>query len=83
MRRRSRILRPASEAGHPRAQNLLGAAHEHGPGLPRNGAEALRLYEASAAQGYPPAIFNLGVAFARGGPGIVPGIVAAFAGMRQ
>ncbi|MBM1218819.1 sel1 repeat family protein [Ponticoccus sp. SC2-23] len=66
------LLRPSAEAGHPRAQNLLGAAYEHGLGVAQSGAEALRLYTASADQGYPPALFNLGLIFARGGPGIAP-----------
>lgn len=66
------ILRPAAEAGQPRALNLMGAAYEHGLGVVQNGREALRFYEAAAGQGYPPALYNLGLVFARGGPGITP-----------
>lgn len=66
------ILAPAAEAGNARARNLMGAAHEHGLGVPQDGEAALRFYEAAAGQGYPPAIFNLGIVFARGGPGIAP-----------
>ena len=39
-------------------------------GVAPDGAAALALYEASAAQGYPPAHFNLGVLFGRGADGL-------------
>lgn len=66
------ILDPAARAGNARALNLMGAAHEYGLGVTQDAGEALRLYQASADQGYPPAMFNLGMVYSRGAQGIAP-----------
>lgn len=77
------ILAPAAEAGDPRAQNLIGAAHEHGLGVAQDGQAAIRFYEASAGQGYPPAIYNLALVYGRGGPAIAPDRARAIAFFEQ
>ena len=64
------VIVPAAEAGHLRAMNLLGAAYQHGIGVERDGVRARELFEAAAAQNYPPAVYNLGALFDGGAPGV-------------
>lgn len=71
------VLVPAADAGHPRAQNIVGAAYQYGNGLPVDAAMAIRMFESAAAQGYPPAIYNLGILYRDGMPGQVPDLPRA------
>ena len=54
-------LRPLAEQRNAVAQFYLGIMHANGSGVPRDLAEAQRLYRLAAAQGHAPAQFNLGV----------------------
>lgn len=71
------ILVPAADAGHMRAQNIVGSAYQYGHGLPVDAQNAVRHFEMAAAQGYPPAMHNLGVLYQRGMEGLAPDLVQA------
>lgn len=64
------VILPAAEAGHPRAQNIVGAAYQYGQGLPADPVAAERYFRMAADQGYPPALHNLGVLYERGMAGL-------------
>jgi len=64
------LMLPFADAGHPRAQNMIGSAYQYGYGVTADAAEAVRYFELSRAQGYPPAIHNLGVIYQRGTVGL-------------
>ncbi len=66
------VIVPLAEAGNPRAQSLLGAAYQHGLGLEADGQAAETLFRKAAARNYPPALFNLGILYERGGVGVAP-----------
>ncbi len=66
------VLKPAAEAGHMRAQNIVASAYQYGNGLPVDAALAQDFFTRAAAQGYPPAMHNLGVLFEMGMPGLAP-----------
>jgi hypothetical protein len=59
-------LRKASEAGDPHGQSELGFMYERGEGLPKDEAEAARLYWLAADQGLPIALFDLGFMYEEG-----------------
>jgi uncharacterized protein len=71
------VLQPAADAGHMRAQNLVGAAAQYGNGAPQDAATALRYLTLSADQGYPPALNNLGYLYEGGMPGVPIDLVKA------
>lgn len=71
------VLKPAAEAGHMRAQNIVASAYQYGLGLPVDAGLAVDFFERAAAQGYPPAMHNLGVLFETGMEGLAPDPVAA------
>lgn len=52
-------LRVQAEAGDARAQLNLGAAYDHGYGLPKDQEQALHWYQKAAEQGLAEAQFNL------------------------
>jgi len=64
------LMLPLAEAGHPRAQNLIAAAYQYGHGVSADAAQAVRYFELSRAQGYPPAMHNLGVLYQNGMVGL-------------
>ena len=64
------VIEPAAEAGHPRALNLLGAAYKDGIGVAQDAVRARDLFEEAAKSGYGPALFNLGLLYSTGGPGL-------------
>lgn len=64
------VIRSAANAGHMRAQNLLGAAHQYGQGVDQDATLALQWMQRSADQGYPPALHNLGYLYETGMPGL-------------
>ena len=53
--------RNLAEAGHPRAQLMVGWIYHHGLGLQENFDEARKWYSIAAGQGSMEAQFNLGV----------------------
>ncbi len=59
-------LRPAAEAGDPRAQHMLGFLYAQGRGVEKDIAKTLDLWRRSAAQGHPPAQFTLGSLYRKG-----------------
>jgi TPR repeat protein len=59
-------LARAAESGLPDAQNLLGALHGAGQGVPRDPAEAARWYRLAAEAGLPDAQYRLGRALSEG-----------------
>lgn len=71
------VLRPAAEMGIMRAQNLMGAAHQYGMGVPVDAAEAVRWFTTAAELGYPAAMYNLGYLYELGMPGLEPDFVLA------
>ena len=77
------VLMPEAEAGHARAQNLVGASYQYGNGVPVDAVQARRWFEASAAQGYPPAMHNLGYLYEVGMDGLPPDLVQARAWYEQ
>jgi TPR repeat protein len=52
-------LRRAAEAGHARAQYLLGLSYSRGRGVVQDDAEAERWFSRAASQAYAPACFHL------------------------
>jgi len=66
------VLLPAALEGHVRAANLVGAAHQHGMGVPQDLEAALAAYLIGADANYPPALFNLGTLHLNGMPGLEP-----------
>jgi uncharacterized protein len=60
------VLRPAAEAGDPRAQNLVGFLYEQGRGVAQSSATAVSWYHRAADQGFAAAQYNLGVIYERG-----------------
>jgi TPR repeat protein len=64
------VIRPAAEAGHPRAQNLMGSAYQYGMGVAADAGQAVDWFTRAADQGYPPGMHNLGVLYERGMPGL-------------
>lgn len=64
------LMLPLADAGHPRAQNLIAASYQYGNGVQLDAAQALRYFELARAQGYPPAMHNLGVLYEIGMPGV-------------
>jgi len=65
-RKAAHWLGQAAQAGHPRAQYMLGILHSHGWGVPRNGAQAGVWLTRSARNGYGPACFHLGWMYHKG-----------------
>ena len=59
-------LRPAAEAGDPRAQHMLGFLYAQGRGVEKDIAKTLELWRLSASQGHPPAQFTLGSLYRKG-----------------
>jgi uncharacterized protein len=64
------VLIPEAEAGHPRAQNMLAASYQYGNGVPVDAALAQEWFQRAAEQNFPAAIYNLGVLFDKGMPGL-------------
>ena len=58
--------RPLAEAGDASAQTNLGFMYENGLGVPKDDAEAVRLYLLAADQGYANAQTNLGAMYELG-----------------
>ena len=71
------LLIPLAETGNMRAQNIVGAAYQYGRGVPMDATLALHYLSMSAAQLYPPALFNLGYLYEVGMQGIPANPVAA------
>lgn len=61
-----RHLMPAAEAGHPRAQEILGVMYRHGRGVGQDYGEAIKWYCRAAVQGDGRALSNLGFMYRRG-----------------
>lgn len=66
------VLIPEADAGHMRAQNIVGSAYQYGLGVSADPQAAIRYFEMAAAQGYPPAMHNLGVLYEDGMEGLPP-----------
>jgi uncharacterized protein len=77
------ILMPEAEAGHPRAQNIVGAAYQYGRGVPVDAVLAQQWLGRAADQGFPAAIHNLGVLFELGMEGLPSDLTRARAYYRQ
>jgi hypothetical protein len=71
------VLRPHAEAGHPRAQTMLGFLAEKGLGMPADPAAGLALYRLAAAQGFATAIYNVASMTEGGRGGLTADPVAA------
>lgn len=71
------LLLPLAEAGHPRAINLVAAAHQYGMGVAADAEQAIAWFTRAAAQGYPPAQYNLGYLHAYGMDGLTPDLALA------
>ncbi|MEO6301051.1 MAG: caspase family protein [Paracoccaceae bacterium] len=65
-------LTKAAAAGAPDAQFELAKLYEQGTGVDPDAKKALELYEASAAQGFPDAVNDLGFLYYQGGLGLAP-----------
>lgn len=70
------VIRPAAEAGNPRAQNILAGAYQNGWSVAPDPQAALEWYRRAADQGYPVALFNLGLLHTYGRLGLTPDPVA-------
>lgn len=70
-------LREKSEAGDRVARYNLGKRYINGDGVPRDEAEAARLFTLSAQSGYAPAQYSLGRMYISG-EGVYPNIIAAY-----
>lgn len=64
------VLRAWALKGDTTAWNILGVAHDDGLGVPRDPAEAFRLWTRAAEAGNPVAALNLGQMLREGRPGI-------------
>lgn len=62
----ARLFLQAAEMGHPRAQLQIGYQYEHGEGVPKNDAEAVKWYHKAAEQGDATAQSNLGSMYEEG-----------------
>jgi uncharacterized protein len=60
------LWKPLAEQGNAEAQTLLGAMYWQGEGVPRNHAEAARLYLLAARQGYARAQYDIGFMYGFG-----------------
>lgn len=79
------VLETLAQTGNPVAMNILGAAFSEPAGPLAefyDPAAALRWYEASAQQGYPRALHNMGVFYEEEHPGIAPDEVLAYENYR-
>lgn len=59
-------LLPAAEAGHPKAQQVVGVMHRHGRGVRQNYREAVKWYCRAAVQGDGRSLSNLGFMYRKG-----------------
>lgn len=62
----ARLLKLASEQGHPLAQTNLGKCYSDGIGVEQNLEESIRLYQLAAEQGYAIAQYNLSSCYFNG-----------------
>ena len=74
-----RLLTRAADAGSAQAQYELARLYEKGLGVAPDGARALALYRAAAAQDYPDAVNDLGFLTYQGGLGLASDKAAALA----